>query len=148
MIPVTTETDRIECTISELEGLSFPGDPELPPRLQCEIDLDDTNHGLQHNAYDLVGDTESFFHGQDLSYGDVRISVPVEYVREKHRDIYFDMETYGNITITSTGEDHEDRRRKLLSKTRGKVFVLVIRISDSGTGRRAVRQNRSQLSNK
>ena len=89
----------------------------------CETD---TEHEFGDVVFDLEGDTEEFFHGLDLSYGDVRIRVPVDVVGE-HDVIKLDDLTSEQIAITYTGNE---RRNLVSSDSFGDKEVLLIRVSN------------------
>ena len=116
--------DFFECDVVETIGVPFPGEEDdLAPTLSCETD---TDHEFGAVVFDLEGDTEEFFHGLDLSFGDVRIRVPVDVVGE-HDVIKFDEVTSEQIAITYTGNE---RRNLASSDSTGEKDVLVIRVSN------------------
>ena len=115
--------DFFECDVVETIGVPFPGEEDdLAPTMSCETD---TEHEFGDVVFDLEGDTEDFFHGLDLSYGDVRIRVPVEVVGE-HDVIKFDEVSSKQIAITYTGNE---RRNLVSSDSIGDKDVLLIRVS-------------------
>jgi len=142
--------DFFECDVVETIGVAFPGEEDdLAPTLGCETD---TEHEFGDVVFDLEGDTEEFFHGLDLSYGDVRIRVPVDIVGE-HDVIKFDEVTSKQIAITYTGNE---RRHLASSASTGVKFVVAIRVSNdrascdpnrTSSPCSRVAQSASQLSN-
>ena len=120
------DVDFFECDVVEIMGVAFPGEEdELAPRLSCETDIE---LEFRDEIFSLEGATEDFFHGLDLSYGDVRIRVPVDVVG-KHNVIHFDDVTSKQVIISYTGIE---RRNLSSSSPTGKKYVLVIRVSDDG----------------
>ena len=119
--------------------VEFPGSPEIPSRLNCETDPDNERFG--NTVFTLTGDTESFFHAEDLTQGAVGISIPIDVIQEGKYDIYFDDETSKDIHITRSADD----RRNLSSvNMKGNKYILVIRVSGS-SGKRKVAQSAEQL---
>jgi len=120
------DIDFFECDVVQTIGVAFPGqEDELAPRLSCETDIE---LEFRDEVFGLEGDTEEFFHGLDLSYGDVRIRVPVDVVG-KHNIINFDEVTSKQINISYTGIE---RRNLSSSSPTGTKFVLAIHVSDDG----------------
>jgi len=117
-------------------GDAVDEDELAPTALSCETGRD---YEFGELMFELEGDTEEFFNGVDLSYGDVRIRVPENAVGE-HDIIKFDEVASEQITITYTGNE---RRNLLSSSTTGDKYVLVIRVSDDNdnSGKRKVAQN-------
>jgi len=122
-ITAYTDFEFFECDVVETIGVPFPGEDDLAPTMSCETD---TEHEFGDVVFDLEGDTEEFFHGLDLSYGDVRIRVPVDVVGE-HDVIKFDEVTSEQITITYTGNE---RRNLASSAPTGVKYVVAIRVSN------------------
>lgn len=121
-----TDFEFFECDVVEIIGVAFPGEEdELAPRLSCETDRE---HEFVDVVFGLEGETEEFFHGLDLSYGDVRIKVPVDVVDERNV-INLDEVTSNQIFILYDGIG---RRNLASSNPTGVKFVLAIHVSNDG----------------
>jgi len=139
--PAYRDFDYFECDVSLTEGITFEGEEDtLESTLNCETDPD---HEFGDVVFSLEGNTDEFFHGLDLSHGDVRIKVPIDAVSD-HDIIEINDTSSTQIVITYTGDD---RRKLVQSPTIGSMFVLVIRVSDDtdSTGRKKVAQSASKL---
>jgi hypothetical protein len=139
--PAYRDFNYFECDVSLTEGITFEGEEDtLESTLNCETDPD---HEFGDVVFSLEGNTDEFFHGLDLSHGDVRIKVPIDAVSD-HDIIEINDTSSTQIVITYTGDD----RRKLVQRPSiGSMFVLVIRVSDDtdSTGRKKVAQSASKL---
>ncbi len=111
--------NSFECTVKLLHGMSPPGEDEMPPMYVCEeAQKDDI-------TYELVGDVESFFEGEDVVSGMVKINVPYSAVGQDYQ-INFDKDTTEQISVSYDG------RRKLTRST-GNIEMLVVRVSDDNS---------------
>ena len=113
--------------------MALPGKEELPPIYACEVAEE------RDLTYRLVGDVESFFEGEDVSSGIVNINVPYSAVGDDY-DINFDEDISRKISVSY------DRRRKLVSATGQKQF-LIVRVSDDNSRdtRRVISQSETKL---
>ena len=129
--------------MTESLGAGYPGHPEPPPMLTCETDRNNERFGTI--IVQLKGDTDSVLNGHDLSRGDVRISFPISTLDQESNVILVSEETQNDITVTYSG----DERRRMNYKPKGKLFMLVVRVSgftNNGRDYKTVTQSSSQLS--
>jgi len=133
--------------VSVLLGISLPGEDELPPQLICETD---PTYEFGVVEFSLLGDTQTFFQGMDILYGDVRISMPVDAVGNND-EIFFDEDNSNQISIVYGGEDRRELELELESSRDLQGVqtynVLVIRVSDDKNAWKSVAQTESQLYN-
>jgi hypothetical protein len=125
----------LECYVTEDDGISPPESPELVPKLSCHLEPTD---GHAEASYDLVGNTDALFHGEDLSSGNIVLRYHASLAKDSAIEI--SNRTLEQLTIV------RDRRRKLLASN-GQVKVLVIRVSDDSSNdyRRKVTQSTTQM---
>jgi hypothetical protein len=134
LLPFSGE-EFMECYVTEDDGISPPDSPELEPKLSCHLEPTD---GHAEASYDLVGNTDALFHGEDMSSGNIVLRFRTSLARDSAIEI--NDNTLEQITIV------RDRRRKLLASN-GEVKVLVIRVSDDSSNdyRRKVTQSSTQM---
>lgn len=136
LFPFHLSEDFMECFVTQDDGIAPPGTPELIPKLSCHIEQTDEH---AEASYDILGNTDAFFAGLDISSGNIVLRFHTSLIRDSSI-LEIEEKSMDKVTIV------HDRRRKLVSSN-GQVKVLVVRISDDMgmDPRRKISQSTTQM---
>ena len=125
--------------MSEIGGYLSDVEVDAPPVLGCETDRENPIFG--DTIFSLNGDREKILEDMDVTYGDIRLSVPLSAINQDLEEIIVNDETAKDIHVV---QGHNERR--LSSIAMGNKFVLAIRVTGYSNGvKKEVSHDRNQL---